>query len=247
MGRPFAAIIKMTPDLKVEFDFGQDSENQANGDAPDFSGREPFGKCPHCGSAVYDDAMNYICEKAAKRDGCSFRTGKVILQRPLEVEQAHKLVTTGRTDFLDKFISKKGRPFTARLVVGEAGKVGFEFEPRAPKKPGAGGSSAKTAVPAQKIDLTKLPEVATCPVCGARLLESESEYVCEKSQAEKKPCKFKAKRAILQQPLDRAQIAKLTSEGRTDLLTGFISKAGKPFSAFLVLDGAKIGFEFPPR
>jgi DNA topoisomerase-3 len=246
MGRPFAAIIKMTPDLKVEFDFGQDSPNQEDGDAPDFTGREPFGKCPHCGSSVYEDGMNYICEKAAKRNGCAFRTGKVILQRPLEVEQAHKLVTTGRTDFLDKFISKKGRPFKARLVVGEGGKVGFEFEPRAPKKPGAAGS-AKAAAPAAKIDLTNAPEVARCPLCNARVLETELEYLCEKSQAEKKPCRFKAKRAILQQPIDRAQIAKLCAEGRTDLLTGFISKAGKPFSAFLVLEGAKIVFEFPPR
>jgi DNA topoisomerase-3 len=32
------------------------------------------------------------------------------------------------------------------------------------------------------------------------------------------------------------------------LLTQFISKSGKPFSAYLVLDEmGKVGFEFPPR
>ena len=80
------------------------------------------------------------------------------------------------------------------------------------------------------------------------MLETETQYVCEKSQAAKKPCKFRAGRTILRQPLDRAQLGKLLADGRTDLLAGFISKAGKPFSAFLVLeDGGKIGFEFPPR
>jgi len=31
---------------------------------------------------------------------------------------------------IDKFISKTGRPFSAWLVVGEDGKVGFEFPER---------------------------------------------------------------------------------------------------------------------
>ena len=29
----------------------------------DFTGKEPLGKCPKCGSNVYDGGMNYICEK----------------------------------------------------------------------------------------------------------------------------------------------------------------------------------------
>ena len=150
LGRPFAALIKLSPELKAEFDFGQqDAQSQADADALDFTGREPFGKCPNCGSPVYEDGMGYICEKAARRQGCFFRTGKVILQRALEPEQARKLLAAGRTDLLEKFISKKGRPFKAYLVVGEGGKVGFEFEARAAKKPGAsaGGRSARRNLP----------------------------------------------------------------------------------------------------
>jgi len=36
------------------------------------------------------------------------------------------LITTGKTDLLPKFISKKGRPFSAHLKL-DNGKVGFEF------------------------------------------------------------------------------------------------------------------------
>jgi C-terminal repeat of topoisomerase len=50
------------------------------------------------------------------------------------------------------------------------------------------------------------------------------------------------------QILHRSQVTKLLASKRTDLLTEFISKAGKKFSAFLVLgDDAKITFEFPAR
>jgi DNA topoisomerase-3 len=245
MGRPFAAIIKLNAEFKPEFDFGQqDAESDASAAALDFTGREPVGKCPVCGSPVYEEGMNFICEKAARRQGCAFRTGKVILQRHIEREQAQKLLATGRTDLLEKFISKKGRPFKAYLVVGEGGKVGFEFEARAEKKSGP----AKPREPVVKPDLTGAPPVATCPVCGGRVLELADQYICEKSQADKKPCKFKASKVIAQQPLEREQLVKLVKDGRTDLLTKFISKGGRPFSASLVLDdNNKITFDFPPR
>jgi DNA topoisomerase-3 len=135
LGRPFAAIIKLTAELKPEFDFGQQNDdNQAAAEALDFSGHESLGKCPQCGSPVYENGMNYSCEKAARRQGCTFRTGKIILQRSIEKEQVKKLLAGGRTDLLDKFISKKGRPFKAFLVVGKEGRVGFEFEPKKEKK-----------------------------------------------------------------------------------------------------------------
>ena len=53
---------------------------------------------------------------------------------------------------------------------------------------------------------------------------------------------------ILQQPVERAQMQKLLATGRTDLLTGFMSKKNRKFKAFLVkTPQGKIGFEFLPR
>jgi DNA topoisomerase-3 len=40
---------------------------------------------------------------------------------------------------------------------------------------------------------------------------------------------------------------KISETGKTDLLEGFVSKKGRKFKAFLVLDGKKVGFEFEPR
>jgi DNA topoisomerase-3 len=135
MGRPFAAIIKMSPEGKAEFDFGQDADGQAA--EVDFSGQTPIGKCLKCGSRVFEHGMQYVCEKAVgPNKTCDFRTGKIILQRQIEPAQIVKLLETGKTDLLHKFISKKGRPFSAFLVYDkESGRVKFEFAPREPKAP----------------------------------------------------------------------------------------------------------------
>jgi DNA topoisomerase-3 len=73
--------------------------------------------------------------------------GRVILQQAVSVEQATKLCTTGKTDLMRRFISKKGRPFSAMLKL-EGGKVTFEFEPRPAKVPKkAAATKAKPAAP----------------------------------------------------------------------------------------------------
>jgi DNA topoisomerase-3 len=144
-GRPFAAILKLTSEFKLEFDFGQNgSSNDKEAEAVDFSGQQPLGTCPACGASVYENGMNYTCEKAVSVPRtCQFRTGKVILQRNIEREQVIKLLQNKKTDLLHKFISKKGRPFSAYLVINKDGKTGFEFEPRVSKGAKTGAKSAK--------------------------------------------------------------------------------------------------------
>ncbi len=131
MGHLFNAIIRLTDTFEMKFDFGNNDEQQ---EEVDFSGQISLGKCPKCDHAVYEHGLYYSCEKSvgAART-CDFKTGKIILNRPIEREQIAKLLETGKTDLLTKFISKKGRPFSAYLVRNADGKIGFEFEPRKPK------------------------------------------------------------------------------------------------------------------
>jgi DNA topoisomerase-3 len=134
-GRPFSAGLRLTDDLRLEFDFGQRSAAGEGEEAPDFSTQEPLGACPKCGARVFEHGVTYTCEKAlgAGRT-CDFRSGRMILQQPVEREQMKKLLATGRTDLLTGFVSKKGRRFKAFLVKTPDGKVGFEFQPRAAKE-----------------------------------------------------------------------------------------------------------------
>ena len=59
-----------------------------------------------------------------------------------------KLLADGKTDLLHRFISKKGRPFSAYLARGADGKVTFEFAPREAKtaKPKAAARPRKAVV-----------------------------------------------------------------------------------------------------
>ena len=65
-----------------------------------------------------------------------FRSGRTILQRPIEPAQMQKLLTSGKTDLLQFVSSRTRRPFAAFLVRQKDGSVGFEFEPRDPSKKG---------------------------------------------------------------------------------------------------------------
>lgn len=135
-GKPFSAVMRLTDDFRVEFDFGQGSGEGE--EAPDFSGQDPLGACPKCGSRVYEHGMAYTCEKAVgPAKSCDFRSGRLILQQPIEREQMKKLLAMGRTDLLTGFVSKKGRRFKAFLVKNPDGKIGFEFQPRKEKAPAA--------------------------------------------------------------------------------------------------------------
>jgi DNA topoisomerase III len=248
MGRPFSAILRLSPDLKAELDFGQNGkETDSQAEEVDFTGKEPLGPCPKCRARVFELGMTYICEKAAgPNKSCDFRSSAVILQQPIDRAQMSKLLSDGKTDLLEKFISKKnGRPFKARLVLQEGGRVGFEFAPRESK---SAAKSAQAKEPKQKVDFTGQTPLGNCPKCGGRVFESATEYVCENSQADQKPCKFRAGKTILHQPIDREQMTRLLAQGRTDLLQQFISRKGRPFAAHLVIEeGGKVGFEFAAR
>src|SRR5690554_4536968 len=148
MGRPFAALLRITDEYKLEFDFGQKDDES---DAPvDFSGQTSLGKCPKCSHGVYEHGMNYVCEKSVGPEkSCTFRSGKVILQQEISPEQMQKLLTEGKTDLLTGFVSARtNRKFKAYLVTQKDGKTGFEFEPR-PEKPGK-TAAKKTAAKAAK-------------------------------------------------------------------------------------------------
>jgi DNA topoisomerase-3 len=247
-GFPFAAMLKLGEDGRGEFDFGDNDRAKKDAEAAvpvDFTGREPLGKCPNCPGRVFENGMNYVCEKSTgPNKTCEFRTGAIILQQAVAPEQVKKLLATGKTDLLKGFVSKKtNRKFEAFLVV-KAGKVSFEFAPR--KGPAGKGGAKKE--PAAKLDFTGQAPIGKCPKCGGNLFEGPESYLCERSQAETKRCTFKVGKTICEQAIDRAQLAKLLAEKKSDLLKGFISKAGRPFPAYLILDDSqKVVFDFPPR
>jgi DNA topoisomerase-3 len=189
MGRPFAAILKISRDeeiknFKLEFDFGQNDADGENGEGVDFTGQTPLGACPKCSAGVYEMGLAYICENAAaKPKTCDFRSGRIILQQEILPEQMAKLLSEGRTDLLPGFVSQRTRrPFKAFLVKGKDGKVSFEFEERKAKTP-AKGKAAGAKPAEQKAEPEAKPPKAIKPAAKPPLKKAVAKKTASKRAA----------------------------------------------------------------
>ena len=166
-GWPFTSELAIVSDkdtgqFKLEFDFGDDKASEENAEIVDFSGQTSLGACPACGAPVFAHGSNYVCSKAVPTaaqpaPSCNFKSGQIILQQPIAPEQMQKLLATGKTDLLDKFISNRTRrAFKAHLVWDQAGgKVGFEFEQRESKYPPKKGAATAAKTTTTKAKTTK--------------------------------------------------------------------------------------------
>ena len=190
MGRPFAAILRLDGDCKLEFDFGQRDEESS--EPVDFSGHTALGPCPKCGANVYEHGMSYVCEKSVGPErSCDFRSGKVILQQEITADQMTRLLTTGRTDLLDGFVSSRtNRKFKAFLSRAEDGRVGFEFEAR-PERPGA----RRPGAPAAKAAGKTAGKTAAKTAGAASAKPAAKKSAARKSVAGKSAVKSPAKKA----------------------------------------------------
>ena len=85
-----------------------------------------------------------------------------------------------------------------------------------------------------------------CPVCGKNVLEQPKCYSCESGKG---GCGFVIWKKISGKTISLPLAKVLLSKGRSRVLKGFKSKAGKPFEAMLAItekDGVKqVSFEFP--
>ncbi len=197
MGRPFAAILKISRDeeiknFKLEFDFGQNDGEGEDGEGVDFTGQTSLGACPKCGGGVYEMGLAYVCEHTvAKPKTCDFRSGRIILQQEILPEQMTKLLNDGRTDLLPGFVSQRTRrPFKAFLVKGKDGKVSFEFEERKAKAPAKGKAAkdeAEDEAPKGK-KTAKTAEAEEAPVKKAAAKKPATKAAA-KAPAKKAPAK----------------------------------------------------------
>jgi len=89
-----------------------------------FAGDE-VGACPLCGNTVVRGKYGYQCR--GYKEGCKFSIPGILCKRVITPANAKKLLSDGKTDKIDGFISKTGKPFSARLEMKE-NKAVFLFE-----------------------------------------------------------------------------------------------------------------------
>jgi DNA topoisomerase-3 len=146
--------------LSIENGTIQKKNTDTSGDAGGITievNSEPLGKCPvHAGQdcMVVETKSEYACQqyKRAKEEGDSRPAGfsfpRILCKREMKREEIVPMIETGSTAVLEKFISKRGRPFSAKLVLQPGGRFTFEFperKPKAPKTTGEGGETEPKA------------------------------------------------------------------------------------------------------
>ncbi|MGH8101211.1 MAG: DNA topoisomerase, partial [Chthoniobacterales bacterium] len=187
-------------------------------------------KCPNCASGpIKEDYKTFRCKN------CDWLMWKTMASRQFTPEEVAELLSKGRVGPLRGFRSKMGRAFEAVVKLGEDKKPQFDF--------GENGLNGEI-----QIDKSKHEAIGLCPICHkGQIFALERVYVCENAVASPKTCSFRVGRTILHREIPQEQVQKLIATGKTDLLRKFISKKGRPFSAYLKLDKGKVGFEFEPR
>ncbi len=203
-----------------------------DGEIPDTAFATVDAPCPKCGGLVQENYRKFQCLS------CDFSLWKVIAGREWAAEEVAQLITGKQIGPLSGFRSKMGRPFSASLKLSKEFRAEFDFGL------GLDGADGEDAP-----DFSGQTPLGACPKCASNVFEHTSLYVCEKAVGAARTCDFRSGKIILQQEIAREQMVKLLKEGRTDLLTAFISNRNRrAFKAFLVKqpDG-KIGFEFMQR
>jgi DNA topoisomerase-3 len=191
-------------------------------------------KCPKCGGGPFKESFKaFECANPE----CKLIVWKTMSGREFEREEVAKLLTEGRVGPLEGFRSKLGRAFNAEIILNEKTewKQKFDFEDNGEGEGGAGGKA---------VDLSQAKVLGETP--QGTVYETENAYLCQPPGAgAKKPIRMG--KSICQRTIPPEQALKIFRDGKSDLLPRFISKKGKPFSAYLKLEGTKVTFEFEPR
>jgi DNA topoisomerase-3 len=162
---------------------------------------------------------------------------KHIAGRTLTEDELRTLMKNGVVGPLQGFKSKFNKPFDASIQIDEKFKTAFLFEGDDDKAP----------------DLTDDMVIGTAKTADGkeyRVFATDKAYYVPDIVTKKDPHGVRIGKVILQREIPDDQALKLISEGKTDLLKGFVSNRTKrKFDAHLTFDTetAKIGFDFPPR
>ena len=226
-GTTFSATLTLGDDGNIGFEFSDDAR-----------AKTPTNyKCPKCGKTLLDSGNRLVCEgndvtTSNNENGdptltpdtaptCDFVFYKTIAGHIMTDEEIAELFNNGTTEIISGFLTKKGTQFSAKIVWDKDFKATFAFE--------NDGHFHGTE--------TKF----NCPLCKKKLEENKNAIFCP-------ACNFTLFKSVAGKKLRVADIKALLTGGKTELLTGFKSKKGTEFDAYLKLgEDGRTSFEFVHR
>jgi DNA topoisomerase-3 len=217
---------------------------------------ETFGPCPSCGRPVIEMAWFYRCrEEPEREEDCPMRFWKDTSGRYLDKRTLRNLLENGESGEIDGFTARSGRTYRGVITVDKD-------EWKLKVKSAGWNDESSSDIP--EYDVNPEP-LGRCPFeeeCS--IIESPTLFVCERklkedeiSKEERKQrkedgvpqsCGWVFPRTVCKREITRDEAEVYLRDGKTEILTDFTSRFGRPFSATLVLkENGRHGFEFPPR
>ena len=226
-GTTFSATLTLGEDGNIGFEFSDDARAKIPTNY----------KCPKCGKTLLDSGNRLICEgsdvtTSNNENGdptltpdtaptCDFVFYKTIAGHVMTDEEIAELFNNGTTEIISGFLTKKGTQFSAKIVWDKDFKATFAFE----NDGHFHGTETKFS----------------CPLCKKKLEENKNAIFCPS-------CNFTLFKSVAGKKLRVADIKALLTGGKTELLTGFKSKKGTEFDAYLKLgEDGRTNFEFVHR
>lgn len=138
-GETYAGRIRLDDEFKLEFEAykGYKGSDDSGAVAPELISYvindAPYLTCPKCEEGkIIESPTHFECQVEGSDKGCGLKMPRTVCKR--EMTRADLLTyfdpAVGHTEWIEDFVSRKGRAFTARLMRKPNGRHGFEFKPR---------------------------------------------------------------------------------------------------------------------
>jgi hypothetical protein len=152
------------------------------------------------GKEKTEGAQNGDSEQPPK--GCGFVLPRTVCKREITRDEAEVYLANRKTDLLEDFTSRFGRPFSAILTLKENGRHGFEFPPRKPRGSEAGEEQASGAKRSKKTAKKKATQQETAQT------KTTQKKAAKKTTAKKVAKKQAAKKTTTQKATKKKAVRK---------------------------------------
>ena len=176
-----------------------------------------YGNCPLCSKLVIKGKTGYGCSDW--KNGCKFRFHANQFGTELKEKEVRSLLFNGKLPYPQKLTDPEGKEIHGYIIMDK--------------------TSGELAISQSEAKLSE-DSIGSCPQCGSSIIEKAISYSCI-------DCEFVIWKKIAKKDISKEVVTDLISGNKTQVLNGFISKTGKPFSASLIIKDGKVSFDFPPR
>ena len=215
-----------------------------------------LGSCPSCGREVIEMSWFYRCrEDPPREEDCPLRIWKDTSGRYIDRRSVQTLLRDGKTGEIDGFTARNGRTYRGVMEIDrEEWKLTVT----------SAGYNQESVSDQPEYDVDPEP-LGVCPEGhDCSIIESPRFFVCRRALPEldlgkrqikqrreegfPENCGVVLPRTVCKREITRDEALPYFKGDRTEVLTDFTSRFGRPFSATLFRkETGRHGFEFPPR